>query len=206
MSDANDAGDAGDEGVTIGLDAGIRDRREADHLLHRLAAELPLPPGAFGCTHRVADPEPHLALSLGLPGSEAAREVFRRLGGVAGEAACAVLGRRTLGPAARRAGARAAALAGAARGEGRAVVFPGSAGLPAALTVGELLGRTAIARVEALGGVAPAADAALDTRGHVRPEWQDGVLLLRLMPARGGSFVPFEIPDPHPCCGGDGDH
>lgn len=38
------------------------------------------------------------------------------------------------------------------------------------------------------------------TRDHVRPQWQDGELVLTLMPAVGGVLVPFEVPDPTPCC------
>ena len=35
---------------------------------------------------------------------------------------------------------------------------------------------------------------------HVHPQWQDGELVLTLMPAVGGVLVPFEVPDPTPCC------
>ncbi|MFF1320322.1 hypothetical protein ACFVZZ_12970, partial [Streptomyces chartreusis] len=49
------------------VDAGVRDLRAADHLLHTLAAELALPEGVFGCTHLVRGERPRVALSLALP-------------------------------------------------------------------------------------------------------------------------------------------
>ncbi|MDT0443761.1 hypothetical protein [Streptomyces johnsoniae] len=190
--------------TVIGLDGGARTAREADHLLHRLAERLPLPDGTHGCTHPLRDPEPRVVLSLTLPDDAAARPVFDRLrDGAAGEDAAgggvaAVWGERRAG--ARAAGAAAGAAAAAA-GTGRAVLFPGWRLLTGSLSLGEVFARTAITRAEALGGTVPPASAVLDTRGHVRPEVRDGTLLLRLMPARGGQYVPFEIPDPHPCCG-----
>ncbi|MEN8655094.1 hypothetical protein ABCR94_32040 [Streptomyces sp. 21So2-11] len=67
----------------------------------------------------------------------------------------------------------------------------------------ELLARTAVDRVVQLGDPAgPAPGALLDTRGHVRPEWRDGLFVLAVMPAAGGLLVPFEAPDPTPCCAG----
>ncbi|GAB3127384.1 hypothetical protein GCM10027160_52000 [Streptomyces calidiresistens] len=100
------------------------------------------------------------------------------------------------------AGARAARTAAAApRADGvRAVVFPGSAGVPDTLPVGELLRTTAIERAEVLGGLVPEAGAPVETAGHLRPEWRDGALLLRLVPVVGGRYMPFDVPDPHPCC------
>ncbi|MFE9727753.1 hypothetical protein ACFYQ5_30350 [Streptomyces sp. NPDC005794] len=38
------------------------------------------------------------------------------------------------------------------------------------------------------------------TREFVRPQWRDGELVLAAMPAVGGTLVPFEVPDPTPCC------
>ncbi|MDT0346240.1 hypothetical protein [Streptomyces litchfieldiae] len=187
--------------TVIGLDGGARTPREADHLLHRLAGLLPLPAGALGCTHQVRAPEPRLAVSLTLPDEGTARSVLDRLRGAGADAPSAVWGERWLpGAAGSRAGAEAAATA-AASGTGRAVLFPGWDSLTGSLTLAELFDRTAISRAEVLGGTVPEASAVLDTRGHVRPERADGALLLRLMPVRGGGYVPFEIPDPHPCCG-----
>ncbi|GAA1902080.1 hypothetical protein GCM10009716_09910 [Streptomyces sodiiphilus] len=188
--------------TVIGLDCGTPNPGTADHLLHRLADLLPLPQGSYACTHRAPAPRPHIALSLRLPDTTTAEAVLDRLaaGAAAVPGLSAVLGDRRLGPPARRGTAAAAADAHATRTGGRAVLFPGSDTLTGTLTLRELLARTAITRTEVLGGVTPDPDAVLDTRGHVRPEWADGELLLRLMPASGGTYLPFEIPDPHPCC------
>ncbi|TDC71153.1 hypothetical protein [Streptomyces hainanensis] len=188
----------------FGLSAGTRGPRTADHLLHRLAETLPLPPGAHARTHVVRTPEPGLALSIELPdpARAAAAATFERL---KDERDLAVAwGDRLFGPAERRAAA-VAALAGHDRSGARAVLFPGSAGLSGTLTLAELFDRTAIDSAVVLGGVVPEPSATLDTRGHVRPELVDGRLLLRVAPARGGVYVPFELPDPHPCCGGEHD-
>ncbi|MFB7759942.1 hypothetical protein [Streptomyces xiamenensis] len=185
----------------IGVDAGRETTtlRAADHVLHRLAGLLPLPAGAYACTHRVRPPgeRPGLALSLAVPAADAGT-VPDRLGARAGAAGV-------------RCGTEAGAGAALATAEhtgrtgGRAVYFPGSAGLPERLTVAELLATTAIDAAEVLGGTPADPDTVLLTRSHVRPEWVGGRLLLRLMPALGGTYVPFETPDPHPCCGADHD-
>jgi hypothetical protein len=59
---------------------------------------------------------------------------------------------------------------------------------------------TTIDRIDALGGDSPAADALLVTRDFVRPRWQGGELVLHVQPAIGGTWVPFETPNPTPCC------
>ncbi|WP_176582963.1 hypothetical protein [Streptomyces marincola] len=189
--------------IVLGLDGGARSPRDADHLLHRLAERLPLPAGAQGCTHPVRGAAPGIALSLTLP-EAAAGPVFDRLRAGEAGADLAVVwpGLTEAGPAGGRAAAAAGAAA-AAEGTGRAVLFDGWEALTGELTLGEVFARSAITRAEALGGVEPPESAVLDTREHVRPERHAGALLLRLMPARGGRYVPFEIPDPHPCCGGD---
>ncbi|MQS07995.1 hypothetical protein [Streptomyces alkaliphilus] len=228
----------------IGLDIDTADIRAADHLLHRLAARLPLPAGALACTHRLRVPEPRVGLSLELPDTRWASALWHRLTApdlreelreVGGTELTAVLGDRLLTPAPtvstdpgggaggtvpggavipgsggdrRETGERAApapraarAAAAAPRADGvRAVLFPGSAGVPGTLTIGELLRTTAIERAEVLGGAVPQEGAPLDTRGHLRPEWRDGSLLLRLVPVVGGRYMPFDVPDPHPCC------
>lgn len=63
------------------VDAGIKDLRAADHLLHALAAELALPEGAFGCTHLVRGDRPRVALSLTLPSQPLLRTAQERLTG-----------------------------------------------------------------------------------------------------------------------------
>ncbi|WP_240796272.1 hypothetical protein [Streptomyces sp. RFCAC02] len=171
--------------TAIGLIGGITTLQRADHLLRRLADRLPLPAGAYATTHVVRDPDPGVALALVCPGP-----VPGPLAGAAAEEGLRVVTEAPWLTAAER------------RTAGRAVVFPGWDGLTGSLTLAELYDRTAVARTDVLGGGVPDASAVLETRDHVRPQWDAGDLLLRLAPSRGGRFVPFEIPDPHPCCGG----
>lgn len=160
------------------VDAGVRDLRAADHLLHTLAAELALPEGWFGCTHLVRGERPRVVVSLALPSQSLLRTAQEGLATLEYEAET-----------------------GLPDAYGRAVVYPGAASLTGTLTVAELLERSAIDRVTVLG-----APGQLDrqtpmvTRDHVRPQWQFGELVLTAMPAAGGTLVPFEVPDPTPCC------
>ncbi|MEU3791029.1 hypothetical protein AB0F07_14665 [Streptomyces fructofermentans] len=158
----------------VTVDAGVRDVRAADRLLVRLAAELALPDGAFGCTHLVRGERPRVVLSFTAPSP------FRVDALAAGPYEVS---------------------SGVPDGAGRAVLFPGAGALTGTMTVAGLLSASAIDRVAVLGSHGepdPAQDVV--TRGHVRPQWQDGELVLTLMPAAGGVLVPFEVPDPTPCC------
>ncbi|WP_151475484.1 hypothetical protein [Streptomyces albicerus] len=158
----------------ITVDAGVRDLRAADHLLLELAAELALPEGEFGCTHLVRGERPRVVFSF----ATASEETTRRLTAKGYEVTT-----------------------GAPDEVGRAVVYPGAASLTGTVTVAELLSSSAIDRVTVLGSPdQPPGDQRVVTRDHVRPQWQDGELVLTLMPAAGGVLVPFEVPDPTPCC------
>ncbi|MEV0218850.1 hypothetical protein [Streptomyces sp. NPDC050704] len=158
----------------ITVDTGVRDLRAADHLLLELAAELALPRGAFGCTHLVRGERPRVVFSF----TTASEEPARRLTAKEYEVT-----------------------AGAPDEVGRAVVYPGSDALTGTMTVAELLSASAIDRVTVLGSPGePPPDQRLMTRSHVRPQWQTGELVLTAMPAAGGTLVPFEVPDPTPCC------
>ncbi|WNZ07870.1 hypothetical protein [Streptomyces sp. 11x1] len=160
------------------VDAGIRDLRAADHLLHTLAAELGLPEEAFGCTHLVRGDRPRVALSLALPSEPLLRTAQERLTARGYEVT-----------------------PGIPDPMGRAVLYPGVSSLTGTLTIAELRSRSAITRVTVLGSPArPAPDTRLVTQDHVRPHWHDGELVLTAMPAVGGTLVPFEVPDPTPCC------
>jgi hypothetical protein len=86
------------------------------------------------------------------------------------------------------------------RSSGRAVVFPGSTTLTGTVTVADAVAGTAIDRVQVLGSAEPDGATALVTRGFVRPRWSGGRLVLHAQPAVGGALVPFETPDPTPCC------
>ena len=96
--------------------------------------------------------------------------------------------------------ARAATATHTGRASGRAVVVPGVADLPAALPVRELLGRTVVERVVLLAGGDAPPDAELVTRAFLRPRWSQGALVLHVQPGAGGVLVPFEVPEPTPCC------
>ncbi|WP_409468813.1 hypothetical protein [Streptomyces sp. HC307] len=160
------------------VDAGTQDLRAADHLLLTLAAELALPEGTFGCTHLVRDDRPRVALSFA----------------VESEAVLAATREWLL--------AKGYEVTDGAPDEiGRAVLYPGSEALTGTLSIAELLSRSAIDRVTVLGaGGETASETAVVTRDHVRPQWRNGELVLPVMPAVGGTVVPFEVPDPTPCC------
>ncbi|MFE0871426.1 hypothetical protein [Streptomyces rochei] len=162
----------------IGVDTGATTLREADHLLRALAAELDLPEDVFGCTHLVRDGRPRVALSLAAEDEPVLRAARDRLTGQGYEVGD-----------------------GAPDEAGRAVLFPGAGALTGTLTLAEVLARSAIDRVTVLGTPdEPSPDTLLVTREHVRPQWRDGRLVLAAMPAVGGVLVPFEDPDPTPCC------
>lgn len=157
---------------------GLREVRAADRLLLDLARELPLPEGTFGCTHLVRDGRPRVVVSLTLESAEVA------------EAVRAVL-----------AGRGHTVTDGVPDAVGRAVLYPGYAELTGTVTVGELLTRSAVQRVEVLGAPGtPDPETPLVTREFVRPMWRDGTLVLSAMPAANGTLVPFEFPNPTPCC------
>ncbi|MEU3481763.1 hypothetical protein AB0E66_26750 [Streptomyces sp. NPDC033753] len=160
------------------VDAGVRDLRAADRLLHTLAGELALDEGAFGCTHLVWDDTPRVVVSLALPSEPLLRTAQERL----------TARGHQVSP-------------GAPDAVGRAVLYPGVAELTGTLTVGDVLARSAIDCVTVLGSpIRPDPRARLVTRDHVRPQWQHGELVLTAMPAVGGTLVPFEVPAPTPCC------
>ncbi|NUS27435.1 MAG: hypothetical protein HOV92_24845 [Streptomyces sp.] len=160
------------------VDPGLRELRAADHLLQELAARLALPEGAFGCTHLVRGDRPRVVLSLTVPSEPLLSTVRERL-------------------TARGHDVRD----GLPDPEGRAVLYPGAAALTGTLTVAEVLMRSAIDRVAVLGAPGPPAPGtSLVTREHVRPQWREGELVLTAMPAAGGALVPFEVPEPTPCC------
>ncbi|NGM15572.1 hypothetical protein ENC19_24505 [Verrucosispora sp. CWR15] len=165
--------------VIVGLSLGHRTLRAADHWLTEqvtgLGADL------VACTHLVAEPYPHVALSVAGPAAERLAELA------------------DTPPELRVAAARAAG-EHAARRSGRAVCYPGADRMVGTLTVAELLAAGAIERVVALGGTPVAPDMPVHTRDFVRPQWQAGELVLVTMPHHAGGLAPFEVPDPTPCC------
>ena len=128
------------------------------------------PAPEVACTHLLRAPHPHVAISL--------------------SPAAALPPEATVSPA-----------AAAAHGHsGRAVVFPGWAGLVGTVTAHTVLTTSAIEEIAVLGGGALSPDDEIETRDHVRPVYLDGVLTLQVTPVAGGRWAPFEVPDPTPCC------
>ncbi|MEU9353158.1 hypothetical protein AB0D65_19685 [Streptomyces griseoloalbus] len=161
------------------VDAGTGDLRAADHLLYELAAELALAENTFGCTHLVRGDRPRVVVSLSLPSRPLLDSTRERL---------AAAGYGAVSP-------------GLPDAVGRAVLYPGAPSLTGTMTVAELLAGSAIDRVTVLGTPElPGPRTRMVTRDHVRPQWQRDALVLAATPAMGGTLVPFEAPDPTPCC------
>ncbi len=105
-----------------------------------------------------------------------------------------------IGPRGARAGARAAVMQAREGLAGRAVRFPGQDALTGPLTVAEVPLVSAVALVvPAVGEVLP--DTVLDPSGHVRPQFENGGLVLLVRPGPGGTVVPVEKRDEHACAG-----
>ncbi|TPQ23835.1 hypothetical protein [Streptomyces sporangiiformans] len=169
-------------GNTFWVDTETTTLREADHLLQTLAAELALSEDMFGCTHLVRGERPRIVLSFTAAASESETV--------------------TVAEAARHLTAKGYEVTPGAPDEaGRAVLYPGVSRLTGTLTIAELLSNSAVDHVTVLGSTGePPPDQRVLTRDHVRPLWRDGALVLTAMPAAGGVLVPFEVPDPTPCC------
>jgi hypothetical protein len=87
------------------------------------------------------------------------------------------------------------------RPDGRAVRFPGQSLLTGRLPAAELVTRSAIDEVVAIG-VPVGPDSVVETAGFLRPTFTGGRLVLLVEPAAGGVLRPVEIEQPHQCCGG----
>ncbi|WP_433828892.1 hypothetical protein ACQP2E_06170 [Actinoplanes sp. CA-015351] len=150
----------------VGVSLGHTTLAEADHWIGSLS-----PAPVLACTHLIAAPFPHVAISLLTTSTfETEPEL------------------------------RPAADAAASGQFGRAVRFPGVGRLTGELTVSEILQRSSISRVEVLGSGLADRDTVVDTGDFVRPQFRGGELVLVTTPAVGGRLVPFERRDPTPCC------
>jgi hypothetical protein len=189
--------------VVVGLDVVHVDERAADHDLLGLVQTLPPGAAVAAATHWATGGErPHVALSVetaGLPAALVVRLLTERLRSLAADWALGADGTAHGDPGLHGA-AQAARRAHLERRSGRVVHFPGVEALVGTMTAGALLERSAVARVRVLGGGDAPADAPVVTRGHVRPSWVDGELVLLTQPAVGGALVPFESPTPTACC------
>jgi hypothetical protein len=83
---------------------------------------------------------------------------------------------------------------------GRAFVFPGMTSLDRIVTVATLLSASAVDDVITLGGALARPSDRIDTQNYLRPEFSAGRLVLRARPSVGVDLVPFEQPNPTPCC------
>lgn len=193
--------------TVLGIDTDRTGTGDADHLIADLAAVLPA--GTLACTHLVRrgdllhGEDPHVSVSVDVPG-QVDPAVVDQVG--------AAFGRRALvvelladddvriSDDAAAGGARLAVSEALTGSSGRAVLFPGSAALTGAVTVGEVLARSAVDRVVDLTGTDVDAAVTVRTRDFVRPRRVGRHLELTVQPARGGTVVPFEDPDPTPCC------
>jgi hypothetical protein len=155
-----------------GFDLGHRDTVAAEHWL----AAVPDGPGLVACTHLVHGPRPRVVITL----AGVDLTVFP-------------------GPGA-SADAEAAAENHAAGRAGRAVRFPGVRDLTGTLPVASLVALSAIDEVRVIGGPPATPETLIDTRDFVRPQFEDGRLILVATPAPGGLIAPFEVPNPTPCC------
>lgn len=202
----------------VGLDPACTTLREADHLawclLESLGAAGVDEPGLLVTTHHVPGPPggaAHTALAVGLSASPAprARELVERLLRVCvehsaaasvTEVGCSTDGEALSGLPVLAAGSRTAAEQQRTGEAGRAVVFSGVGALGTSVTVGQLLATTAVDAVLELGSHETVDPSTLvHTRDHVRPVLREGRLVLDVQPAVGG-LVPFENPNPTPCC------
>jgi hypothetical protein len=190
--------------AVAGLDVATRHERDADAVAVRLAQLVPVPwrHRLVVATHVERRPPAHVVLTIEVPADVAGVEpALRAAVHAAGLAEPAlVLGKHTSGPAEHVTHACLAVTAHIAARSGRVVVAPGLSDLPERLLVAELLERGVVERVEVLAGGVAAPDAVLVPRGFLRPRWSQGSLVLHVQPGAGGVLVPFEVPDPTPCC------
>jgi len=101
--------------------------------------------------------------------------------------------------------ARTALLEAGAGTAGRAVRFPGSTGVTGRISVADLIATTAIEQVVGIGVAAAGTDVVhTGPSGFLRPTLSGGQLTLLVERSAGGVLQPFEIEDPHECCGGAG--
>lgn len=84
--------------------------------------------------------------------------------------------------------------------QARLFAFPGRDNLVGTLAVSDVILLSAIDDVRGLAGSIPSADVRIDTHSFVRPRLQDGRLVLTVRPAEVDGLVPFEQPNPNPCC------
>lgn len=183
--------------IVLGVDLGLRHERDADGFVAAVVEG-----DALASTHLVAGAEHrHVAVAFGVEDDAAERRLMTRLlTELAGHPQWTVVaGNEVHGVTDFLPGARQAAAEHAERSAGRLVRFGGVGALVGEVSVAEVLA-TAIDRVDVLAGDEPSGETRLVTRDFVRPRWSAGQLVLHTQPNKGGTLVPFETPNPTPCC------
>jgi hypothetical protein len=178
--------------VVIGIDTGHHDRAACEHQALDLADRLGA--ATFISIHIVTEPEPHYGAVIEVSGS---LDIVRgELTDVIDNVVIATNSEEidSFHPAG------SIALAHRSRRSGRVIRFPGQETLVDTVALSDITDRTAVEGLVSLGG-SPGEDATLRTQNFVRPEFAAGRLVLVIQPFDGlNEFVPFEQPNPHPCC------
>ena len=164
--------------ATVLLDGGWSTTSEAEHALHAVAARLGLRPRT-ACTEFRTGPN-RVVVSLELPGPLPAELIE--------------LPEFSESSAPGRPGLTSGLTSG------RAFIFPGSTELTGVIAVADLLAASAVEAVLMMGGRAADPQAELDTQDFVRPVYRDGRLVLLTRPGADDRLLPFEQPNPTPCC------
>lgn len=187
--------------TVLGIDSELTGTGAVDHVLAGLADALP--DGTVACTHLVRGEHPHVSVSVDVLGGVDPALV---------DVVATAFGQRPLvvellddddvriSHDDATAGARVAVSEALTGSAGRAVLFPGSGDLVGEVSVSTVLTRSAVDRVLDLTGADVDTAVTVRTRGFVRPRRVGSRLELTVQPARGGTVVPFEDPDPTPCC------
>jgi hypothetical protein len=163
---------------TVLLDGGWSTTSEAEHALHATAARLGLRPRT-ACTEFRTAPN-RVVVSLELPGLLPAELIEL--------------------PEFSQSSAHGEAGLTSGLSSGRAFIFPGSETLTGVIGVADLLTGSAVEAVLMMGGRPADPQAELDTQDFVRPVYRDGRLVLLTRPGVGDRLLPFEQPNPTPCC------
>lgn len=184
----------------VGLDVGSATIPAAERWFRSVVAALGRTPALVACTHVMARPYPHVAVSLALDSPVVRHHLPRRAAAVVvHDRVAPVVAARDVGSRLVTAAAHAAEDHARRRG-GRAVVYPGMERMTGTLRIEDVIANSAIERVTVIdtcpaGAVEPPGEAKLDTRDHLRPHFSNGRLTLLVRPAAGGYLVPFEAPD-----------
>jgi hypothetical protein len=187
--------------AVIAVDTGRTEPPELEHALRPLREAAVLPAGTVVCSHILRGDGRgtgnRYALTFAF-GGEPGEEVAAAITAALPDRGHVLLADGGISPAGD--GLAPVAKDALARCAGRAVLYPGIGLLTGDVPVRTVLRETAIDEIAVLDGPLPE-DGVLRTRDFVRPQWRAGRLVLAACTAEPGVVAPFEIPDPHHCCG-----